>query len=158
MIEHNKQRYEHPTEEETFYDTSLKDEVRAGASSLATQWNSYFDILLNGILSDNEEENEYYILQQYAMELIADYGFLETSEVFLENGSINEYSKHLQELRQNLLIEFKDFDVESKNKKITQIISIKKREWKLLYNIINNQDYHFLDDLLHLNCRTLKFD
>ncbi|MBU1216425.1 hypothetical protein KKB86_03425 [bacterium] len=157
-IEHNKQRYEHPIEEKTFYDTSLKDEVRVGASSLATQWNSYFDTLLNGILSDNEEDNEYYILQRYAMELVADYGFLETSEVFLENGSINEYSKHLQELRQNLLIEFKDFDVESKNKKITQIIGIKKREWKLLYNTINNPEYQFLDNLSYLNCRTLKFD
>lgn len=81
-IEHHKQEYEHPSEEETFYDTSLKDEVRAGASSLTMQWNSYFDVLLDGILSDNEKENEYCILKELAIELFTDFEMLETSEVF----------------------------------------------------------------------------
>mgnify|MGYP005664103423 CR=1 FL=1 len=154
--EHFHQLHNAPIDPETYNDTSLKHEVRETASSINTQWNSFYSGLLDGIISVNQENNEYFKLHNLANALLNEHEVLMKNEVFLKSGAINEYSKYLQSLRQELLVEFKSIDNDEKHQKVSKIIGIKKREWKLLNDTINTYD-HIFYAFQDLNYKTLEF-
>ena len=135
----------HPSEEETYNDTSLKDEVRASAGTLYIQWNDFYEELLCGIKSERKEDNVYYTLHSYANELTSQFNTLEEHNIFLENGSINEYSQYLQNLRKELLCELKDAEYKIKEDTISKILTMKRKEWRLLYkNVYENENMYML--------------
>lgn len=144
-----------PIDMETVQDTSLKEEFREASSSIGTQWNRFYDGLLDDIRAENQDDNEYFILHTLANELVNEHKELTDGGMFLENGSINEYSKYLQSFRQELLAEFKSSDNDEKHKKVSKIISIKKREWKLLNDTINT--YGTIYAFEGFNYKTLEY-
>jgi len=135
----------HPSEEETYNDTSLKDEVRASAGSLYIQWNDFYEELLCGIQSERKEDNVYYTLHIYANELVSQFSILEEHNIFLENGSIDEYCSYLQDLRKELLNELKDVEYKVKEETVSKMLTMKRKEWRLLYkNVYENKNMYML--------------
>ncbi len=153
-LEQFNQLYNHPIDTEAFNDTSLKDTYRETASSINSQWNKYYDILVDGILSENINENRYYELYQTAKELLAEFHRLEEDNIFSSDAEYK--SKIIQKLRQDLGVQFKDLDTKNKQKRINTIVSIKKKEWKLLNKAITN-NYGFFHALGDFDYKRLKF-
>ncbi len=135
------------------HDTSNKDEVRDGAMSISSQWNKLYGRLLRGM--DSEENNEYYRLYTFAKELYDYYHLLIEENVFLQNGSINEYSKYLQSQKIELANAFKGLDRQRSKQKISQIVAIKKREWRLIYDAY--RDNPIIKELTDFDYKKLEF-
>ena len=144
-----------PIDAETYYDSSIKDEFRKSASSIITQWNGFYASLLNGVLSEKKEKNEYYLICQISTKLLAQFNQLKVDGAFLENGSINIYGKAYQNLKEELSLESYKINSTLKRRKIDSILRIKKIEWKFLYkSITENTIFYALEDF---DYETLKF-
>lgn len=147
----------HPLDEETYNDTSFKDEVREAALPIDAQWNNFYHALVMGIISDKIDNNEFYVVQKYAKELSKYYTKLIKFELYTASGNINEYSPYLiqyrQEIRNTLKKESKDNN--KIEKVVSEILSTKRLEWKLLYNTMK-KDF-FIYDVLNFDYNELEF-
>jgi len=120
-------------------------DIEHTCSYLYIQWNDFYEELLCGIKSERKEDNVYYTLHKYANELTAQFNILEEHNIFLENGSINEYSPYLQNLRKELLTELKDVEYKIKEETVSKILTMKRKEWRLLYkNVYENKNMYML--------------
>jgi len=124
----------HSIEEEAVNEIDADEMYRENAMSITAQWNKFYDMVLDGVLSKNLEDNIYYQVYKYATELNNELDFLVDNNVFLDNGAINEYCPYLGELRQELLKKFKD--TKDKHSKIAQLMRIEKKRWKQLYEVV----------------------
>ncbi len=93
------------------------------------------------MVSGNIEENFYYQVHKTANYLLNEYLMLKEAEVYSVNGNINEYSSYLSKFRTKLLKEFKDMEVSKKQLKVSKILAIEKKRWKLLSTIIQEQTF-----------------
>jgi len=148
------QLYNYPIDAETFNDNSIDSSYRETASSIDMQWDKYYDILVEGILSKDVNKNRYYQMCEIAKELLREFNRLEADNIF---STDTEYkSKIMQKLKQDLAIKFKNLVGKKKQKKINTIISIKKKEWKLLNEVITS-NYGLFQALEDFDYKRLKF-
>ena len=90
---------------------------------ISTTGNAY-DVLVDGILSKDINENRYYELCRMAKELLSEFRKLEEDNVFSLNAEYK--SKILQKEKQDLAIKFKNFNSKNKQTKINRILNVKK--------------------------------
>jgi len=131
----------HPIDEEEANDITMSKEHRSSASSLGSQWNTFYDSLVDGIVSGNIEDNFYYEVHKISNELLNEYHMLEEEKVYSTNGNINENSSYLLKIRTGLVKDFKDMEVSKQQSKVTKILAIEKKRWKLLSTIIQEQTF-----------------
>ena len=77
--------------------------------------------------------------------MTSQFSILEEHNIFLENGSINEYCSYLQDLRKELLNELKDVEYKVKEETVSKMLTMKRTEWRLLYkNVYENKHMYML--------------
>jgi len=145
--------YEHPVDETDYDDTSLSYAARTSASTQTTQWSKFYDTLVTGILS--KTNNEYYKLYTIANMLLDLHNELSNENVYLDDGSINEYSSFLQERRQKIGKECEGLKSEDKQNIIKKFIALEKSEWKLIDETLKH--YSFIPRLQFFDYEKLEF-
>lgn len=146
-----------PYDYETYSDDSLRDEVRSGANSFKKQWGDKY-LYFSRIIQKQNDENPYYNIRNYSLEIVSYYNQLLESNVFTETGNINQYSNYISQNRKNIRdFLLKNTDVKNSNerikyinKEVNRILKIKKEEWKILHNIFSN-DKDFFDKVEKLS-------
>jgi len=151
------QLYNAPIDAETYYDSSVQDIYRESAASPAMQWNNFYETLLDGVISDNENRNIYKRVCEFSREILSMYLKLEEEGMYHENGVINESCEILKNMFRELDKDegLNQLDTATKYEKIREAIAMKKRESRLLYKTVNqNGIVYALEDF---NYKTLQF-
>ena len=142
-VEQFNQMYSAPIDAETYYDSTVKDEYRESAASTAIQWNSFYDTLLNGIISKDESKNIYKTLCEFSSEILSEYLKLEESGVYLDNGVINESCGFLKNIYREMEKGLNEVEGNNKYEKIREAVAMKKKECRLIYKTINENSIFF---------------
>ena len=154
-VEQFNQIYNAPIDAETYYDNSIQDTYRDSASSTTIQWSNFYDTLLSGIISKDENKNVYKKVCEFSSEILSEYLLLEQSGMYLENGLINESCDVLKNIHIKLEQGLKEVEGDDKYKRIREVVAMKKKECRLIYKTVNeNSIFYALEDF---NYKTLKF-
>ncbi|QFR42884.1 hypothetical protein [Sulfurimonas xiamenensis] len=139
-------------EDETTDESPQKKEP---LTTIEKEWEDLYAKLLDGILSNTLEKNEYYKISSIAQELVQEYDFLIENKVFLETGKLNMKCKFVQSLKQELLKKIHAKDDDTKLELSTNFISEKKSEYLLLQDTIEH--YPFIRALQDFDYKTLLY-
>ena len=154
-IEQFNQMYNAPIDAEIYYDSTIEDKYRDSASSTTLQWSNFYDTLLSGIISKDENKNVYKKVCEFSSKILSEYLLLEKSGMYLENGLINESCDVFKNIRIELEEELTEVEGDDKYRRIREVVAMKKKECRLLYKTVNeNSIFYALEDF---NYKTLRF-
>lgn len=137
-----------PYDYETYSDDSFRDEIREGANSFKKQWGDKY-LYFSKIIQNQDNENPYYKVKNYSLEIFTYYNELLAFNVLTETGNINHYSSYISQNKKeikDMLLENTDGanskeEKKELNKEVSRILKIKKEEWKFLYYVFSDIEF-----------------
>jgi len=129
-----------PIDYEASIDEDLQDIYRSNAYSSQKQWGKKYKEF-STLFTEQNEYNPYLLVKNYSIKLLNTYNYLVENKIFTKTGNINGYSKLLLDIKEALRNSIKnksELANETKvNTQINLILSLQKKEWKYIYQIIN---------------------